>query len=444
MNRPSFTIVMPVYNAGEFLKLAVQDVLQQTYSQYDFIAVDDGSDDSSLKNLQALVEEKDTCRILSQRHCGGGIARNTGLSQAKGDYVIFLDADDRFDKDLLQSVAREIAEKQSDIVVFAADKFRYGTKHLLPLNAMLRPYVLSEESQKNKLLTKNDCYQKVLQFTGTTVWNKAFRRKFLIEHNIRFQDNKGADTLLFTLLALCCAEKISYTEDILIHYREGNPTGQIAMQNQTPLSGYHALIAAKHELIQRNLYNGYKKTFVHFAIENCLFRFENVTSYNEKKALYDVLHDSGLCELGGNDSNAVTEEYFGKTQAIIKYSYDEYLHIRQEKMILCGMTSKHMFILPKLNVGSGSRIVLYGCGNVGKSYYTQIMNLGIHHIVLWVDRDYAKAMLPVTAPEQIFKTDYDLILLAIEQKKVAEEIKLYLIDKKVSDNKIFWQQPTVI
>ena len=441
-----FSVIMPVYNAGEFLESAVKDVLHQTYTHLELIAVDDGSTDGSLAVLQKFAAIDGRIKLIKQNHLGGGMARNTGLSKAVGDYVLFLDADDCFENNLLEIVYDALSEMPSDILVFAADSFLFGTNKFKPSQGMLRPQVLSHESRKNRLLNDKD-KKKILKFTSTTVWNKVFNRKFLENNKIAFQDNWGTDSLFFTITALFEAKRIGYVTDVLVHYREGNPTGQISKSEENPLSAYKALLAAKEELLVRNLCEDYKESFICFAAENVVNRFENIKSYAAKKKLFDTLHNEGLKNLGLDGDSldfAGIEEFSEKLSDMSKYSYEEYLHTRQEKMLACGLISKFMYAMPKLDMAAGGRIVLYGAGNVGKSYFTQIMNKGRYKVVLWVDGNYKNSTLPVHSPDCIFSADYDLILLAVEQEKIADEISSFLIKNAVPQEKILWQPTTVI
>jgi glycosyltransferase involved in cell wall biosynthesis len=99
MKNPLVSVIMPIYNAEQFLQAAVKSVLEQTWENVEIILVDDGSTDGSLQLAKNLESEK--IIVLSQKNSGASAARNRGLGIAKGSYIQFLDADDLMAPDKL-------------------------------------------------------------------------------------------------------------------------------------------------------------------------------------------------------------------------------------------------------------------------------------------------------------------------------------------------------
>ena len=100
-NSPFVSVVVPAYNAAEFLEATMQSVLDQSYPHWEMLVVDDGSSDRTPQVVQQKAAEDSRIRLISQRNQGVSVARNVGVSQAKGDIVAFLDADDRWMPDKL-------------------------------------------------------------------------------------------------------------------------------------------------------------------------------------------------------------------------------------------------------------------------------------------------------------------------------------------------------
>ena len=101
-----FSIVVPAYNAGKYLRRCIDSVLQQTFCDYEMIIVNDGSKDDTLAVVENLRDER--VRVISQENQGVSVARNTGISAAKGEYVCFLDADDEFMPNHLEVLEKAI------------------------------------------------------------------------------------------------------------------------------------------------------------------------------------------------------------------------------------------------------------------------------------------------------------------------------------------------
>ena len=105
MDNALISIIIPVYNAADFLERSVGSVRDQTYRNLEIIAVDDGSKDDSLKILQGFAREDSRIRVISKENGGSSSARNAGLKEATGDYIGFIDADDHIEPDMYENLA---------------------------------------------------------------------------------------------------------------------------------------------------------------------------------------------------------------------------------------------------------------------------------------------------------------------------------------------------
>ena len=118
---------MPIYNAAEFLRESIDDIRKQTFTDWELICVNDGSTDACGQILWEYAEIDERIKVFYQDNHGGAAARNAGLEIAKGDYVIFLDSDDRFEKNMLEIIAGELEYKPPDVLIFAGDCFDYSS-----------------------------------------------------------------------------------------------------------------------------------------------------------------------------------------------------------------------------------------------------------------------------------------------------------------------------
>lgn len=136
MNKnPFFSIIVPAYNREKFLKIAVRSVLEQSFEDYELIVVDDGSTDRT----PDMFERRDTCYVRRdtkinytyQDNKGPAAARNRGLKEAKGEFICFLDSDDRFRHDKLKTT-HEYIEKYPQYQIFHSEEIWYRKGELLP------------------------------------------------------------------------------------------------------------------------------------------------------------------------------------------------------------------------------------------------------------------------------------------------------------------------
>ena len=100
------SIVMPVYNVEKYICNAVKSVLEQTYSKIELIIVNDGTKDNSIEVIANMVKNDKRIRIINRSKGGLSAARNTGLKECKGKYVLFMDSDDTIENDLIEKTIK--------------------------------------------------------------------------------------------------------------------------------------------------------------------------------------------------------------------------------------------------------------------------------------------------------------------------------------------------
>lgn len=111
------SIIMPVYNSSQYLEESIQSVINQDYVNWELICVDDGSTDESLKILKDYNKENKKIKVCTQENLGPAQARKLGISQSKGDYICYLDADDVYSKDYLYETLRQALLTDADVTM---------------------------------------------------------------------------------------------------------------------------------------------------------------------------------------------------------------------------------------------------------------------------------------------------------------------------------------
>ncbi|MCP4653650.1 MAG: glycosyltransferase [Candidatus Omnitrophica bacterium] len=128
MKKPFFSVIIPTFNRGDFLKIAIDSLLSQDFSDFELIIVDDGSNDNTDQIIKDLTDPR--IRYIKQNHRGVSGARNNGLKQASGEFICFLDSDDRFSKDKLLLTHKFIKNNQK-YKVFHTKEIWYRNGSLL-------------------------------------------------------------------------------------------------------------------------------------------------------------------------------------------------------------------------------------------------------------------------------------------------------------------------
>ena len=127
MSSIKFSIIIPVYNVEKYLNECVDSVLNQTYKYMEIILVDDGSTDSSPQICDSYAEKDNRIRAIHKENGGLSSARNAGIKNMTGDYVLFLDSDDFWDNNkALEHLSYIISEQKPDVVCYGYKEFCTG------------------------------------------------------------------------------------------------------------------------------------------------------------------------------------------------------------------------------------------------------------------------------------------------------------------------------
>lgn len=127
---PKFSIIIPVYNTGKYLKKCLDSVFEQDFDDYEVIIVNDGSIDNSERIIKSYLKKHSNIIYLCQKNSGLSIARNNGVLEANGDYLLFLDSDDFYEKEFLKKLNNEISDN--------CDVIRYQVQDIFPDGRVIR------------------------------------------------------------------------------------------------------------------------------------------------------------------------------------------------------------------------------------------------------------------------------------------------------------------
>ncbi len=218
------SVVIPVYNAEEFLNDSLSSVLNQTFDDIELICVNDGSKDNSLNILKKFAEEDERIKIIDQENAGCGAARNRALDEVSGDYIYFFDPDDYILPDAFERLYNNAKNNQSDIVLFKVAKFRDGE----PIDYSQPGFEFekdfpSDVNFEELSFNYKDVKRHVLN-SAFAPWTKLYKSEFINSYDdFRFPVNLPFDDVPFHVKSMLRASRISFVPDYLYHYRLSNP-----------------------------------------------------------------------------------------------------------------------------------------------------------------------------------------------------------------------------
>lgn len=238
----SISVIIPVFNAEQYVLDCLKSVLNQTYRNIQVIVVDDGSTDGSLQICETVAACSEKVQVITQKNKGVSSARNAGLRAADGKYVVFVDSDDCVESDMCAALLETAQQRDSDLVISGVSYSCSREKRV----SSSQPEDYADFSLDFFQSTFDELFQKGLI---NPPFNKIYK-KSLINHWFDEQISLGED-LLFNLDYLKNCRTITTLAKSLYHYRIGDHTLSSTYREdgfEIALSQYHAVRRFKRAL----------------------------------------------------------------------------------------------------------------------------------------------------------------------------------------------------
>ena len=207
-----FSIVVPVYNVEQYLEQCLESLQVQDFDNFEIICVNDGSTDRSREILTEWESKIPQMRVIDRENGGLSAARNTGLKAATGDYVVFVDSDDWMEPNAFKILDADLRPPTSDLrpldmICFACQRTNNDTHDTLS----------PEQSTGWEYYNHHALEPRIVPFV--CVWQRCYRREFLLENNLRFREGILHEDNEFTPRACLKAKSIKVIPEVLYNYR---------------------------------------------------------------------------------------------------------------------------------------------------------------------------------------------------------------------------------
>ena len=260
------SVIVPVYNAAEFLAETLDTILNQTLSEIEVIAVNDGSGDNSREILEEYARKDERLVVLNQENGGPSAARNNGLEHAEGEYVFFFDSDDLLVLDALEVMYDRAKQMDADLVIGKYDIFN-GVAY-------------SSVTNLNSLVSKDiiEKYDKDILWTFS-LSNKLFRRRVIEERHFRFVPVSYSEDGVFTMNFVHHANMITGCNMIIFHYRRMSFAIHASITSTVSSAKIKDYLTA-HKLIYLNLKESICADFLQYRnFKELLSKEETINQY---------------------------------------------------------------------------------------------------------------------------------------------------------------------
>lgn len=312
MNNTLVSVIIPIYNAENYLKQCLDSIVGQTLKDIEVICVDDGSTDGSAEILREYQEKDARITVIRQENAGAGAARNKGLDKAKGKYLSFLDADDFFEPDMLEEAYKRAEEDKADYVIFKSGQYNTETdEYNYPKWVFQEIHIPPYTPFTYRQLTRN-----IFRVFVGWAWDKLYSREFVIDNNLRFQEQRTSNDLLFVFSALVVAKRISVCRKVLVHQRRDSSDSLSKTREKSWQCFYDALTALRQRIKDEGKYEELEKDFINYALHFTLWNYTSLAEPTKSK-LHKMLVEGWLEDLG---ISGKPEEYFTE-----KNDYKQYL-----------------------------------------------------------------------------------------------------------------------
>lgn len=385
---PLISVIIPVYQVEHYVAHCIESVINQTYRNLEIILIDDGSTDESGEICDIYADRDERIRVVHQENAGLSAARNRGIEIAQGEYLSFVDSDDWIDRRFIEILYKISAEAGCDIVqccfwnVFSDDREeteREGNYTVYsPKTFSISAYTL-------------------LSWKCNVAWNKLYKKSLF--EGIRYPKGKIHEDEFTTYKLIWNANNIAVTNTKLYFYRQRTDS----------------IMGSVYSLRRLDAGDAYKERedFYEKNGETTLLNLVRMAHLEWLKWNLPLVRE---CNGAAGERVAVLEKEKAYLEKKIE---DTQLYKRGLKF--------HGYLFPFSQIPYGSRVILYGAGDVGTQYYRQITELNYCDVVAWVDGNaekYKHMGFPVKGKEEIQLQNIgaEYIVIAVNNDAFARDM----------------------
>lgn len=261
----TFSIIVPVFNVEKFIIEALESILNQSFTFFEVIAVNDASTDNSLSILQDFKKKDKRFRIFDlAENKGSGYVRNLGIQKAKGNYVLFLDADVYFSKNAFEKLANSIVKNTKiDIFLWGFSTFQLGKKK--------QKETIPQKLEKSKVETPLRTVMTSQKGFIAPTWVYIVKRLFIKKYDLHFSEGIYFEDIVFTTSLLCYAKKVIVLPFVGYHYRKHKTSVTGKTSPQKIFDKFTAFDHLKIFLKERRVYSQYEQLYIARFLTFCVF-----------------------------------------------------------------------------------------------------------------------------------------------------------------------------
>lgn len=360
---------MPLYNAEDFLSESIESILSQSFYDFELICVDDSSNDGTYNIVKSFQERDERIMLYTnEERKGAAYSRNRGIELSNGEFLLFLDGDDLFEKQLIELCYNTALNKNVDIVFYNYGHFESDRIHETTYSLKDKDYYIRYASDPFSFSYYAD---PDMIYSLCATCNKFYKKEFITDNSLRFQDIPRQNDVRFSILSLLISDKVVALDDdrMMVHARDHENPSRIT-NNRDPFCIYYAIKSVLDELSKRNLMDRAIPKFYHIFLDLLIFMIK-MADREKGEQYYTFLRNQGL--------PSINKDFY-----INRYCIDDYAELRRACFIfdyntlwwkhnevewircLLRLLEKPLGYYMAVISSESNGVVLWGCGAIGR------------------------------------------------------------------------------
>ncbi|MBP1676421.1 MAG: glycosyl transferase family 2 [Bacteroidetes bacterium] len=287
-NYPKVSIIVPVYNAGEYLQVCLNSLISQTLREIEIILVLDRPTDGSDKVAEAYAATDPRIKLIrNEVNLHTGFSRNEGIKYASGQYLGFADHDDYCDPEMFEQLYNKAVQESADVVIsnYFDENPEGQTFFAFPQGYSAKEF---QQQAFEALISARYSIRNSQSFNNMNViWNQIYRRDFLLEHNIWFADNRVVtmEDVFFSIKVYHFAAKVFYLPETYYHH-VNTSANNYENYSYRSIARIRPLIREIHNfLIENNILEKYSTEFTECTLKRLYSSFRNELKFKKTSTL---------------------------------------------------------------------------------------------------------------------------------------------------------------
>ncbi|MBU3159398.1 glycosyltransferase family 2 protein [Clostridium frigoris] len=213
------SIIVPIYNGAKYIKECLEMIINQTFKDFELIIIDDGSTDNSKEMCTQYAKIDSRIKLISKENGGTWAARNRGIDESIGKYIIFLDCDDWYEDNLFEKMYENIKNNDVDLVISGQTNVFVDKNGEIIRKTTVLP-------NKHNFKTKDEILENYIllreEEIGDTLWNKIYKSEIIKKYNLKFENYKRGEDTIFNANYYQHINKCTVISEALYNYRIEN------------------------------------------------------------------------------------------------------------------------------------------------------------------------------------------------------------------------------